>query len=484
MRRFLLAALCAAAACARPTPADGPPGTEFLLGSADSTYWVAATGGELHVRGAPIMLARYGGRFYELYTADDDFSYDDALLLGQRLYRRDIATGDSLVLFADTTVARIATAYARSHPDEEPLGPDDEGEANPSTTATADISVLGVYGPYVSYEYHVDVDLSGSRPWHTTRRAVVDLRNGAAATVGDLFGATEAHALAAAGRRTYESTRDSIVAQRNGATGDDRRGIDALLRLQFDERSFSLVDVGGRPAVEFDVPGRGQGPAGNVLELDPVPVQSVAWWEGVSATLPQTTVEGEDRWTRGQMSLLARYDTSGEIARLSLADNARREWPVATVLGPLRQVIWLDAPPLADSERVALRRAFNAAASYDEAARVASLDPLRRASGATRPIMLAAYAPIENRSRKSARDVRAHDAGARQQHGARLRRRHSLDDGQGGGDRRLSSQPRERRHRFDRSRGLSRADSPRRPGRHEGERQLRRTVVDGGRRPR
>ena len=37
--------------------------------------------GETHVRGAPILLAHYDGRWYELYTTDDDFSYDDALLL-------------------------------------------------------------------------------------------------------------------------------------------------------------------------------------------------------------------------------------------------------------------------------------------------------------------------------------------------------------------------------------------------------------------
>src|ERR1041384_2164356 len=122
MRRPFLAVLvlACAVACSGRNAAAPPPRAEFLLSSQDSTFWVATTAGAVHVRGVPITLARYGGRFYELYTADDDFSYDDALLLGERLYRRDIVSGDSIVLFADTAVARLAASYGRAHPDEEP----------------------------------------------------------------------------------------------------------------------------------------------------------------------------------------------------------------------------------------------------------------------------------------------------------------------------------------------------------------------------
>lgn len=480
MRRPLIAVLCLAAACTRE-PSAAPPRAEFLLSSADSTYWVASSGGHLNVRGAPILLARYDGRFYEIYTADDDFSYDDALLIGQRLYRRDIATGDSTLLFADTTVARMASAYARAHPDEEPLGPNDDGEANPSTSATVQLDVLGVYGPYVNYEYHIDVDLPGSRPWHATRRGVVDIRTGAPSTVADLFGADAARTLGTQGRRTYETTRDSILGERSAEDAAGRRRADALRRLQFDERSFSIASLDGKPAVEFDVPGRGEGSVGRVLELDPIAVPEAPWWRDAAASLPEATAEGGDRWTHGDYTVLAHYDTAGETARLSLADSARREWPIGTVLAPLRQITWLDVPPIADADRTALRRAFNAAASYDESARVArDARPLPTPPRAT----LIAYAPLKACEGKPARDLRAHDAGACQQHGSRVRRRHPVDDGQGRRDRRVSAQPRERRHGVDRPRRFSRADSPRRPGRHEGERQLRRTVVDGGGRPR
>src|SRR4051812_36184107 len=67
-----------------------PPRAEFLLSTVDSTFWIATTSGKVHVRGAPLVLAHYDGRFYELYTADDDRSYDDAYLVSERLYRRDL----------------------------------------------------------------------------------------------------------------------------------------------------------------------------------------------------------------------------------------------------------------------------------------------------------------------------------------------------------------------------------------------------------
>src|SRR4051812_34203086 len=118
MRCPLIVALCAIAGCtsrpARP-PSVPPPRAEFLVATPDSTFWVTSDSA-VHVRGVPIMLARYGGHFFELYTADDDHSYDEALLVGESLYSRDITTGDSAVVFADTTVSRIAAAYARTHP--------------------------------------------------------------------------------------------------------------------------------------------------------------------------------------------------------------------------------------------------------------------------------------------------------------------------------------------------------------------------------
>jgi hypothetical protein len=476
-RRLIL--LAAIVACRNDRASNPPPRAEFLVASADSTFWVSTTSGETHVRGVPIMLARYDGRFYELYTADDDYSFADALLVGQRLYRRDIASGDSAVIFADTAVSRIAAAYARAHPDQRPLDPDEEGEPNPETSATAEVDVVGVFGPYLSYEYHVDYDLPPRTPWHATRRGVIDIRSGKEMGVEDLFGEAAGRRLEADARRQYETTRDSILTSRIMLRGDDRRAADALLRLRFDERSFTLSEIDGDPAVAFDVPGSGQGPAGRVVELDAVRVDATPWWHDVRGTLPVMNAEGADVWTGAGYRVLARYDTSGQVARVTLADTTRREWPLGSMLAPLERVTWLDRPAITPAERSALVRAFNSAASYDETSRVAVRPP----SGGTR-FQLTTHATHQDRSRKPARNLRAHDARAREQHGARVRRRDPLHDGQVRRDLRVPAQPRVRGHGVDRPRGFSRADSPRRPGGHEGERQLRRNVVDGSRRPR
>ena len=60
------------------------------------------------------MLGHYDKRFFELYAAEQDQSYYDALLVGERLYRRDLITGDSTMLFADTAVSHVAAIYART----------------------------------------------------------------------------------------------------------------------------------------------------------------------------------------------------------------------------------------------------------------------------------------------------------------------------------------------------------------------------------
>jgi hypothetical protein len=483
IRVFLVGCLLFAAAsgCSRSHAVRGtPPSAEFLVTGADSTYWVSS-GRETHVRGAPLTLARYDGKFFELYVADDDMSYNDALLLGERLYRRDIRSGDSTVVFADTAVRRVANAYAAAHPDEEPLGPNDDGEADPSTSATAEVDIMEVFGPYASYEYHVDVSLPRARPFHSTRRGVIDLRSGRLATVADVLGATTAARIERMGRQSFGEMRDSIAAERAALRGDDRRAADALLLLQFDSRSFTLTAVDDTLAVEFAVPGTGEGAAGNAVELDPIKVTSeLDWWPALRVTLPVADEQGADRWMAPRYAVIARYDTSGENARVSLTDSTHREWPLGPMSGPLRRIEWLDRPPLGDVDRRALVRAFDAAASYDESARVASFDhtPIRP------HVHTPTHASYKVRSRKPARNVRAHDARACQQHGARVRRCHSVDDGQVRGDLRVSAQPRGGGHGVDRPRRLSRARSSGRSRAHEGERELRRAHVDGSRRAR
>src|SRR3954463_2957590 len=106
MRQLLLLSLLAVlTACgdsahsAPPSPA--PPAAEFVLAAGDSTFWVTSDAKGIRIRGAPINLAQVGGRFFELYVVDNDLSFTNADLVGQSVYRRDLRTGDSTVVFTD-----------------------------------------------------------------------------------------------------------------------------------------------------------------------------------------------------------------------------------------------------------------------------------------------------------------------------------------------------------------------------------------------
>src|SRR3954469_8685066 len=180
--------------------APTPPPAEFLVATQDSTFWISTKGAKVRARGAPLTLARYDGRFYEIFIADDDRSYSDALLVGLRVYRRDLEHGDSAVVFEDSIVPRVAHEYSVAHPSAHRLSPDEDGDEDPPMQAMADLQVVDVHGPYLSFEYHVDVSKRGSAPWHATRRGVLDLRSGRAARVGDLFTAAVASALIDSGK--------------------------------------------------------------------------------------------------------------------------------------------------------------------------------------------------------------------------------------------------------------------------------------------
>jgi hypothetical protein len=373
-RAFFLAAVAGVAACDRPpTPSSGSPAphAEFLVSAGDSTFWVGSGSSGVRVRGSPILLARYDGRFYEIYITDDDRSYPNALFVGERLYRRDIISGDSTLVFADTTVPRIAASYARGHPDERRLAPDEETSEDPANSATAELEVVELFGPYASYEYHADIDLEGGKPWHTTRRGVIDLRTGRHASVADLVGPTAARRIAELGRRSFDAVRDSV---RHRDTFDARgtRVLEAFGHLRFDETSFTITTVDGRPAIRFAITGRGEGPAGNSVELDPTPVDLGAWWGEIRGALPDSGgTDDSDRWTRTGYAVMARYPSDGEVVRVSIGDS-HREWPVATMSAPIHRIDWLDSPPVDSVERRALGRAFDEAAAYDERAKVAA----------------------------------------------------------------------------------------------------------------
>jgi hypothetical protein len=128
-----------------------------------------------------MTLARFGGRFHEVFIADLDRSFDDAIFTGERVYVRDLQTNDSTLVYDDTAIVAIAAHHARANPDAVPLGPDDDTPTNPDISATGETDILEVRGPYALLEHRVEYEMQGGEQ-HDTVHTALDLRTGAAAT--------------------------------------------------------------------------------------------------------------------------------------------------------------------------------------------------------------------------------------------------------------------------------------------------------------
>lgn len=367
---FLLfgTALAALSACARARPQI--PAASFLLVAGDSTFWIQSAPNGVRIRRSPMLLTEVDGRFYELYVADDDRSFYDALIVGQRIFRRDLLTGDSTVLMQDTTLAAIARSYAAANPNETPLAPDEDGAEEPATEATTETELLDVVGPYLTFEQHVDIDVLGVRDQHTTRRGVVDVRDGGQLGVDDLVGAATARLVFATARQHFEAAIDSV----RRATGDRaRRAMAAIAGFAFDSLSFALMEHEGEPAVAFLVPGSGPHAGGYALPLPPVTITAGPWWAAVRATLPALPPDRLE-WPGDTYDVVVRDDSSRDGAIVSLR-TSRAEWQVARVPLPARRLRRLDAEPNDSSVLGALSRAFDESSLYSGETRTAHHRP-------------------------------------------------------------------------------------------------------------
>ncbi|MEO6526787.1 MAG: hypothetical protein ABIP93_09205 [Gemmatimonadaceae bacterium] len=347
-----------------------PPAADFVISAGDSAFWVTSGGGDVKVRGAPLELARVNGRFYEVYVADDDRSFEDAELIGQRIYRRDLITGDSLLVYEDTIVPHLAQLYARLHPDDLRIAPEDEGNDDPLWRATTTIDLADLHGPFLSYTLHADVERNDAPLWHTSRRGVLDLATGREASLNSVVDGDAA----SIARRRSEVAATTLDSVRSGGDRMDRVRTAALLHsYRLDPTSFMLTTLDGRPAVAYALSGQGAGEAGHLLALPPIPIGEPAWWRDAVATLPISSSDGmRDVWSNARYDVVVRYDSSGGGARLVLRDSTSREWVVSRVPAPALRVFWLDQPPIDTVARRALARAFDESVLYDESVRSAS----------------------------------------------------------------------------------------------------------------
>lgn len=176
MRYTTAVTLVLAGACALPPPP--PPVAEFLVSAGDQTYWVHSDHSGLRIRGSPLILARTDGRYYEIYVGEIDRSFPRALFSGERVFRRDLASGDSAVIYDDTAIVQMAADYRRRHPRAPLLGPEDDPDIEIDVSAVGETDILNVLGPYVALEHRLSVERADEHSADDTTRTVIDLRNG------------------------------------------------------------------------------------------------------------------------------------------------------------------------------------------------------------------------------------------------------------------------------------------------------------------
>jgi hypothetical protein len=410
-----LALLGALTACDKAQPR---PERELLFVTGDSTFWVSVAGNSIRARGVPMFVARVDGRFKELYVTDDDRSYFDAVFIGHRLYSRDLASGDSIELHADSVVARLAAEYARTHPDDQRLSPDEPENENAAIRATSDIEILGIHGPYVSFEHHTDVDTRDERSAdhrHEYRRGVLDARSGRAMFLVQLFGQRTADSIATLAREEWYTARDTLFARMGSAAPQARRAISDFV---FDAASFAIGTDGRAPLVRFAPPARGVNPDLEPIELQPRRVSAPAWWNDVAAELPIASSD-TTRWARAGDTLLTHLATGPRAWSVSIKLGAGAPQVAARISSPIERVIWLDST-VTDQDRDALDRAFSEAANYDARRQVASAprgqapDPLAPAGASSHLAHHVLFSLRPSRSRVAARVVGADDARGRE----------------------------------------------------------------------
>jgi hypothetical protein len=230
--------IAAATSCAIPPPT--PPTAEFLVSAGDQTYWVQSGTSGVHIRGSPLILARNNGRYFEVFVSEIDRSFSRAIFSGERVFKRELATGDSSVIYDDTAIVQMSEDYHRRHPRAPLLDPDDDPDDDVEITAAGETDILNVLGPYVAIEHRLSIDRANEDGTDDTTRTVVDLRNARAVTLEHMLRDTTVREAAGEGgviNRRWRHDRYDVVSRydstrkMNALALKDRRGREWTLGL-------------------------------------------------------------------------------------------------------------------------------------------------------------------------------------------------------------------------------------------------------------
>lgn len=355
-----------------PTPRTGArPEAEFLLVSDDSTAWVRTSADTVIVQRAPLLVATLAGRLIEVYVAEEPVNFEDATFLVSRVFRRDLVTGDSTLVFADSSVIRQLMTYVRAHPEAERLD-EDEPPQEGARSSESSITPLAVIGSTFGMDVHLD-RMVGELGTHDTYRATVDLLTARRLSLAQVISAPQAAGTLAMVHQNFAAAV-ALAGRRAGPVG--KAASRALSQLIVDSLSFSLTRAGDSLAVAFLVHDEqviDEARDTHRFTLEPIAIATPSWWSLARRALPRQMPDSSSRFEVGTLALDVQYD-SAEVASVSVRTPSGAR-AVTRMRGPLRRVIALGDSLVQPQGtwRRALERAFTESGYYSETVRAASL---------------------------------------------------------------------------------------------------------------
>ena len=239
MRNSSLLALIPLIGCSFPSPT--PPTAEFLVADASSTYWVKSGPGGISARTSPLILTNADNRFYEVYVGEVIRSYEDAIFTREPIYRRDLLSGDSKLLFEDVRILAWEKSYLEGNPGARLLDEEEDGDEDLVISAMGEAEILAVAGPYVLFDRWLTLERQDFQQADSAR-AAVDIRSGEPIPLATV--ASDSAAFGAGGAREKTGVR-----WRHGdydvlARWDDERHETAIVLRDPKGREWGLGYVG------------------------------------------------------------------------------------------------------------------------------------------------------------------------------------------------------------------------------------------------